>query len=90
MSRAASVWWVEAAMAIARRPGLWPAAVIESLALAPRGWWHHWPPAPVVSPAWMAFRMETAYGDASARPSRQDVVSWLEWCKVSRRRTRLR
>jgi hypothetical protein len=77
-------------VAVARRPALWPIALVETLAMAPRNWWRHWPPVPVPSPRWLAFRMETAYGDVAARPLPADVVAWLVWCKVSRRRTRLR
>jgi hypothetical protein len=83
-------WWMEAAWAVGRRPGLWPIAIAEAMAMAPRRWWRRWPPAPIPSPSWLAFRMETAYGDVSARPSAEDVVAWLEWCKVSRRHTQLR
>jgi hypothetical protein len=83
-------WWIGAVVAVARRPALWPIALVETLAMAPRNWWRHWPPVPVPSPRWLAFRMETAYGDVAARPLPADVVAWLVWCKVSRRRTRLR
>jgi hypothetical protein len=83
-------WLVKAALVVARRPDLWQIAVIETLVMAPRGWWRRWPPAPLPAPRWLAFRMETAYGDAAARPGSDDVVAWLEWCKVSRRRTRAR
>jgi hypothetical protein len=58
--------------------------------MVPRQWWRHWPPSPFPSPSWLAFRMETAYGSSSARPSSEDVLAWLEWCRLSRRRTRLR
>jgi hypothetical protein len=83
-------WWIEAAVALVGRPDLWPVALAESVAMAPRGWWYHWPPAPLASPAWLAFRMETAYGDAAARPTPADVIAWLEWCRVSRRHAQLR
>jgi hypothetical protein len=79
-------WWIEAASAVSRRPSLWRTAAVESASLAPQGWWHHWPPVPFPSPEWLAFRMETAYGDAGARPSPEDVVAWLDWCRTSRRR----
>ena len=69
---------------------MWPIAAVESIAMAPRGWWHRWPPAPLPSPEWLAFRMETAYGDPTARPVPEDVVAWLDWCRSSRRRTLLR
>jgi hypothetical protein len=83
-------WWVEAAAAVSRHPSLWHIAAAESVGLAPQGWWHHWPPLPLPSPDWLAFRMETAYGDPGARPSPEDVVAWLDWCKALRRRAALR
>jgi len=83
-------WWLEAVAAVGRRPLLWRTAVVESAALVPHGWWRHWPPVPLASPGWLAFRMETAYGDTAARPSAADVVAWLEWCRSSRRRVALR
>lgn len=85
-----SAWWVEAGEALAHRPLLWPIAFRESFLMARRGWWHHWPPLPLPSSAWLAFRMETAYGDRGARPTPGDLVAWLEWCRVSRHRTQLR
>lgn len=83
-------WWVTAAAAVCRRPSLWWTAMAESAGLVPRGWWHHWPPAPLPSAGWLAFRMETAYGEPTARPSPEDVVAWLEWCRSSRRHPPLR
>ncbi|MGA2803616.1 MAG: hypothetical protein ABSF89_04380 [Acidimicrobiales bacterium] len=85
-----SAWWLKAAAEVGRRPSLWRIAAFEAIALAPRGWWRHWPPAPVPSPGWLAFRMETAYGDPDARPVPEDVVAFLDWCRMSRRRAWLR
>jgi len=82
--RSGRVWWIEAAEAVGRKPSLWWIAVVESVGFAPRGWWHRWPPIPVPAQEWLAFRMETAYGDESARPSPEDVVAWLDWCRRSR------
>ena len=41
-------------------PRLWRSA----LALVPRRWWRRWPPLPVPTRDYMAFRMETMFGDA--------------------------
>lgn len=83
-------WWLGAASAVGHRPSLWLTAAVELAALAPSRWWRRWPPVPAPSPEWLAFRMETAYGDAAARPSPEDVVAWLDWCRSSRRRAAVR
>lgn len=79
------LWWLGAALAVAGRPALWGAALGQLRALAPDRWWATFPPLPRPAPAWLAFRMETAYGDQSARPSARDVVAFLEWCRETRR-----
>lgn len=75
-------WWWDAARALARRPGLWWVALASIRSLAPRRWWRRWPPLPTPARAWMEFRMETAYGDRTARPPADDVVAWLAWCQA--------
>lgn len=74
-------WVGRAALAVAVRPGLWGVAVAQSLRLGAPGWWRRWPPVPVPAPEYLRFRMQTAYGDAAARPSPEDVVAYLEWCR---------
>lgn len=78
-------WWWSGARAVARRPDLWWTAWGQLQALVPRRWWARRPPLPLPAPAWIAFRMETAYGRPDARPRSDDVVTFLEWCKESRR-----
>jgi hypothetical protein len=78
-------WWVEAAAAVLRHPDVWPTAFSQLKAMAPAGWWKRLPPVPAPSPAWLAFRMETAYGDGHARPSADELVALLRWCRESRR-----
>ena len=76
--------WVRA---VAARPWLWPAAVVTSLRLAPRGWWRRWPPVPLPDPAYLRFRLVTNYGgDGSGDLDPADVVSYLEWCRRAGRR----
>ena len=53
--------------ALARRPWLWPDAVMEAVRLAPPGWWRRWPPVPLPDAALWRFRMETAYGGSGDR-----------------------
>ncbi len=85
IGRAARAWWVAAALAVLRRPGLWWTALVAGSGLLATDWWRRWPPVPRAPAAWLAFRMETAYGDERARPEPDDVVAWLEWCRAMRR-----
>lgn len=62
-----------------KRPRLAPIALGVGVGLIPRRWWRRWPPLPLPDREWIAFRMETAYGDRSARPSSEDIVDFLEW-----------
>lgn len=72
-----------AALALLRRPDLWPVA----LRLVPPGWWRHWPPIPVPPGTYRRFRQETMYGTAG-RMEDEDLVVYLEWCRAMRRRGR--
>ncbi|HUQ62918.1 MAG TPA: hypothetical protein VM121_04115 [Acidimicrobiales bacterium] len=83
MKRVSWVW--PAAIAVVLRPPLWPVAVIQLFRLSPSGWWRRWPPLPVPDPAYLRFRAETAYGDPHHPPEAADVVSYLNWCRHSRR-----
>ena len=71
--------WVRTGAAVARRPRLWRPAVVQVRRLAPPRWWARRPFLPVPDAAWMRFRLETQYGDASHPPVPADVVTWLEW-----------
>jgi hypothetical protein len=69
-------------MALARRPWLWPDAVVQWVRLARPGWWRHWPPIPVPDEAWWRFRMQTAYGGSGdGLPEPDDVVAFVDWCR---------
>ena len=81
-------WWARAALAVAARPALWPAAAVQVLRLARPGWWRRWPPLPVPDPEWLRFRLQTAYGDPRRPPEPQDVVLYLKWCRGWRGVTR--
>lgn len=72
------------------RPRLWPTALLVGARLVPRGWWRRWPPLPRPDRAYLAFRMETAYGDPGADPEPGDVISYLEWCRRRPRPRRYR
>ena len=80
------VWWRRAGVAVARHPALWFTAARQVLRLAPRGWWHRRPFLPVPDPAYLRFRLQTAYGDPDRDPEPHDVVTYLHWCREMRDR----
>jgi hypothetical protein len=73
--------WLRIALAVACRPVLWGAAVRAMRRTAPSGWWRRAPFLPLPSGDYLAFRLVTQYGDASARPSAHDVVNYLAWLR---------
>ena len=75
-------WLAKAAVAIARRPSLWPTAARQVFVLAAPGWWRRAPYLPWPDPAYLRFRMQTAYGDADRSPDPGDVVTYLRWCRA--------
>ncbi len=81
-------WWVDAGLTLVRRPWLWPTALRQLVRLAPSGWWRRWPPLPRPDPAYLRFRLETAYGDTGREPDSADVVTYLTWCRRQERRHR--
>ena len=78
-------WLRPALVALVARPGLWATALSQLGRMAARGWWRRWPPLPVPDPRYLAFRLQTQYGDASQPPHPDDLVAYLEWCRRSRR-----
>jgi hypothetical protein len=80
-TRRAPALTTEVVAAVARRPRLWPAALRQARALSPRGWWRRPPFVPLPPPAYLAFRLETQYGDPGHRPEPADVVRYLAWCQ---------
>lgn len=75
-------------LVIASRPDLWATAVRQLFALAPSGWWRRRPFLPFPDADYLAFRMETMYGDSGAAPAGPDVVAYLEWCRSHRQALR--
>ena len=73
------------AAAVLVRPWLWPIAVRQALALAGPGWWRRPPYFPRPDPAYLAFRLETMYGDRTRTPEPGDVVGYLRWSRMQRR-----
>ena len=72
---------LRAAPAVLARPSLWPIALVELAALAPRGWWRRPPFLPAPDRAYLRFRMQTMYGDPDHDPEPADVVTYLKWCR---------
>jgi hypothetical protein len=79
---------VLALAALLARPRLWPTAARQAVLLAPRGWWRRPPYLPLPDPDYLAFRMETMYGDRSHPPEPGAVLTYLEWCREHRRALR--
>jgi hypothetical protein len=80
----ASVPIIAVAGAVARRPSLWAEALRAMPALARRGWWRRAPFLPLPDPAYLAWRIGTAYGDPSGPVDGDDVVAYLAWRKRQR------
>ena len=74
--------------AVVRRPGLWVTAVRQLAVMAPAGWWRRPPHLPVPDPGYLAFRLQTMYGDPAHVPEPADVVTYLHWCRGYRQVTR--
>ena len=74
-------WAAKAALAVLRHPGLWTTALVQLLRLAAPGWWRRRPFLPLPSPAYLRFRLQTAYGD-DRPPVPADVVTYLHWCRA--------
>lgn len=74
-------WWLAPALAVALRPELWVAALVQLSRLAVPGWWRRPPFLPLPSKPYLRFRLETAYGDQRP-PDPSDVITYLHWCKT--------
>ena len=67
-----------------RHPVLLIEAVRAAAATAPPGWWRRFPFVPKPEPAYMRWRLQTAYGTSETQVTPRDLLAYLEW----RRRTR--
>lgn len=74
--------WFAVVAAVARRPWLWPVAVRQMLLLARPGWWRSGSRLPIPAPAYLRFRLQTAYGDPQHAPRPEDLVAYLRWCRA--------
>jgi hypothetical protein len=75
-------WLIGAGAALARHPGLWATAARQVLVLAASGWWRRAPFLPLPDPAYLRFRLQTAYGDPAREPAPGDLVTYLHWCRA--------
>ncbi len=73
-----------AVAAVVVRPRLWRTALTQVAVLARPGWWRRWPPLPAPDPAYLRFRLETAYGDPGAKMAAGDFLDYLAWCREGR------
>jgi len=72
---------ISVALAVLRRPGLWPAALRAARRTATPGWWRRPPFLPVPSGPYLRFRLVTQYGETDRQPDPVDVLNYLAWCR---------
>lgn len=77
-----AAWLGRAFLAVLVRPGLWFTAVRQVFVLAAPGWWRRPPFLPLPDPAYLRFRLQTAYGDPDREPDPADVITYLHWCRA--------
>ena len=70
---------ISTALAVLKRPGLWPTALGAMLAFSRPGWWRRSPFLPVPDDELIAWRTATAYGRDDVDLATEDVVAYLEW-----------
>lgn len=62
-----------------RRPALLPLLLRASWRFRARGWQRRWPFLPLPPAAYVAWRLETAYGAASQLPPARALERYLRW-----------
>lgn len=73
-----------------RRPRTIPHLVRAAWAFRARGWWLRPPFLPLPPASYLRWRLDTAYGDAAARPSDDEMERYLSWTTRMRREMRRR
>ena len=73
---------IRAAIAVVRRPRLWPTAVRQMRRTSAAGWWKRPPFLPVPSGEYLQFRLLTQYGEPDHAWQPDDVVNYLAWCRA--------
>lgn len=75
-------WALRALAIVLPHPSLWRIGVHQARVLAGPGWWRRPPFLPLPDPAYLRFRMETAYGGAGdQQPRPDDLLTYLRWCR---------
>jgi len=85
MTHGGAFWFpfgFKCATAVLRRPHLWFTAARQAGRSIPARWWTQAPFVPFPDRTYLRFRLETAYG-SHATPRVDDVVRYLEWCRVA-------
>jgi hypothetical protein len=72
---------IRVALAVLRRPSLWPTAIRAARRTATPGWWRRPPFLPVPSGDYLRFRLVTQYGETDRLPDPDDVMDYLAWCR---------
>jgi cytochrome c biogenesis factor len=65
----------------ARHPGLIGPALGAAWRFRAAGWYRRFPFLPVPPAAYMAWRLETAFGSASAVPEAAELRRYLQWTR---------
>ena len=68
-------------LAVLGTPSLWPTALRQARRLVPRRWWRRAPFLPLPSKDYLAFRLQTQYGDIQHPLEPDDVLNYLRWCR---------
>ena len=71
---------------VLRHPTLIPALLALAWASRSEGWYGRFPFLPIPDPAYLSWRMETAYGDPAAVPPAHEAARYLQWTFRMRRR----
>lgn len=68
-----------------RHPRMIPHLLRAAWAFRARRWWSRPPFLPLPPESYLRWRLETAYGDADARPSARELYRYLSWGTEMRR-----
>ena len=71
---------------IVRHPVLAAEAVRLALATSPPGWLRSFPFIPRPDPTYRDWRLVTAYGRSDTQPSTNEMVEYLRWRRMMRKR----
>lgn len=81
LSESSLRWSANVVFHLLHRPELWLTALDQGHRMARSGWWRRPPFLPVPAPHYLAFRLQTMYGDRAANADPADLLAWLAWCR---------